>query len=119
MTNNTSDIMKLKQLPGPDITVKGWTQAAPFASYSGLPLAARLLLTVASNFATHYGNLYKQCSNATIENMLGISHSQLMRSKKQLRDTGFLDYSGNLGDLTPIIDQWEARNNCKWEYRLK
>ena len=119
MINNITKTLKLKQLPGPEITIKEWTQAAPFASYSGLPLAARILLTVASNFATHHGNLYKQCSNNTIENMLGFSHSLLMRCKRQLRDKGFLDYQGNLGNLQPIIDEWEKQHNRKWEYRLK
>ena len=119
MTDSKIKTSSLKQLPAPEIIVKGWTQAAPFASYSGLPLAARVLLTVASNFATHYGNLYRQCSNATIENMLGFSHAQLMRSKRQLKDAGFLDYNGNLGDLQPIVTEWEQRNNQKWEYRLR
>jgi hypothetical protein len=108
-----------KQMPGPRLVVKTHIQAALFFYATEVPRIARALLNLASNFAAHDSNLYALCDNQTIADALGISLQQLLRSKRQLRDAKLLDYDGHIGDLTPIIERWEAAQNTKWEYRVK
>lgn len=111
--------MRIKQLPAPEIVMKKYSVAGLFYSDCDLPLAARMLLSVVSNFAAHDSNLYKLARNATLAKMLGFTLSQLSRSKRQLAKAGFVNMDGTIGDLAPIIKRYEARTGETWRYRLK
>lgn len=111
--------MKIRELPAPEIVIKRFATAGLFYSACDLPLAAKLLLTVVSNFAAHDSNLYKLADTRRLATMLGLTHSQLIRSKRQLRDAGLVDYNGGIGDLSKIIKRWETQTGETWEYRLK
>ena len=76
-------------------------------------------VSVVSNFAAHSCNFYRVASNATLAKMLGFSPSQLARSKRQLAKAGFVGMDGAVGDLTPIIEHYEARTGETWRYRLQ
>lgn len=108
----------MKQIPGPEIVIKTYVTASVFYCATEVPRNARQILILASNFRTHGANLYELCSNEDIELALGFSHGQFMRSKKQLRDAGLLDYDGNPGDYSKIIQRWEIRNRAKWPYQI-
>jgi len=106
-----------KRMPGPEIHLICFTTPEIFLQVD-VSVMARLILSVVSNFRTHGGNLYKLCSNQALERMFSMSHSQFMRAKRELRDAGLIDYDGNIGDLTPLIEQWEKRTGKVWEYEL-
>ena len=108
----------MKQIPKPTIYIGSFTTAAPFFQAKEVGMSARSILALASNLKLHGGNLYKLCSNETIEKLFGLSHGQFMRAKKQLRDAGLLDYDGKPGDYAHLIARWEQCTGGKWEYDL-
>ena len=110
--------MSKKQVPKPTIYIGSFTTAAPFLQAKEVGFTARCLLAMASNFRLNGANIYKICDNADVERILGISHGQFMRYKKQLRDAGLLDYEGNPGDYTHLKERWEQVTGETWRYDL-
>ncbi len=106
------------KLPRPEIAVRSFITAAPFYQAKEVCYAARGLLAFASNFRMNGANLYRLCCNEGIERMLGLSHGQYMRAKKQLQDAGLLDYDGNPGNYDHLIHRWEKISGEKWGFEL-
>ena len=50
--------------------------------------------------------------------MMHLSHSQFMRAKRELKEAGLVDYDGQIGDLTPLIREWEERTGEKMDCEL-
>ena len=109
--------MTENKAPKPEVVLKNFVLAAPFfyAAKDGVGRPACTLLALASNFRLWGANLYRLFSNENLEKMLGLSHGQLMRAKRQLRDKGLLDYDGNPGDYTHLKKRWEERTGYEWE----
>ena len=110
--------MTKKDPSGPEIYIARFNTAAIYLQAKEVNFLARNVLAMAANFR-HYGaNLYKLCSNESIERMLCLSHGQFMRAKRQLRDAGLLDYDGNPGDYSHLVERWERVTGGKWEYEV-
>ncbi len=106
------------KVPKPEVYISSFTTAAPFYQAKEVSFTARCLLAMASNFRLRGANLYKLCSNESIERILSLSHGQFMRAKKQLKDAELLDYEGNPGDYSHLIERWEKCTGGQWRYEL-
>ncbi len=118
MSSEDSIPRELREPSRPEVHLASFAIAAVFFQAKEVSFPARGLLALASNFKVYGANLYKLCSNETIEKMLGLNHGPFMRIKKQLRDAGLLDYEGNPGDYTHLKERWERMTGETWRYEL-
>jgi len=108
----------MKKVPRPTVNISSYCTISVFFRATEVGHIARHLLCLASSFRTHGANLYELCSNESIEQILCLSHGQFMRAKKQLRDAGLLDYDGNPGNYSHLIERWERVTGEKWELEI-
>ena len=93
--------------------------AGPIMMAREITAAAKMPLALISSFHIFGSNLYRLCSNGSIERMLSLNHGQWMRIKKQIRDAKLVDYEGNYGDgWDKLIKRWEEYHCQKWSYPI-
>jgi hypothetical protein len=109
----------VKQMPKPQFNMVYWSTAAPIMMAREISISARTPLALISSFHAHGCNLYRLCSNGSIERMLSLNHGQWMRIKRQLRDADLVDYEGNYGNgWEKLIKRWEEYHHEKWSYPI-
>ncbi len=108
----------MRKLPRPEVHIGTFVTAGPFYRATEVSRNARTLLALASNFKQHGANLYRLCTNESIEQVLGMPHGPYMRAKKALRDAKLVDYDGNVADLSHLVARWEAVIGEKWGYEI-
>ena len=104
---------------GPKLVLKWSSHAMPFYSYYHLPMIGRIILAIACDLHKDGINIYRVWSNADIANMWRISESYWKVVKARLRDLKLIDYEGNIGDLSEIIEIWQNITKEEWKWPLK
>lgn len=115
----STEKLNLIQPERPQFNLIKCSMAGPIMMAKEITPAAKFPLSVISSFHMFGSNLYRLCSNGSIERMLSLKHGQWMRIKKQLKNARLVDYEGNYGDgWKPLIARWEEYNSQKWSYPI-